>query len=288
VVPGKSFLSDLDRQLDPVAQELAKVCAADPVCGAKLGPDPWARLQDIMRALAQGHCPTFAHRDVLRRGDFLPGREDRIHMLALLYRLERCTPEDIGVVERYFDAWLSTRPIPGSGTGDSFALMMNVTFSELWPRPVPSTAELVARCEDQLFCPGVGVALSALSDAWRRYPLDRYYDSPFRTRTPVLMLHGELDTQTPVALARALAEQLNARHQTLVTIPYGTHAAAFSSPVRTKGVPNCGTQLLASFVGNPRGRLDTSCLGDLRPPFEIDQQLKQSLFGDADLWENEP
>jgi hypothetical protein len=88
--------------------------------------------------------------------------------------------------------------------------------------------------------------------------------------------------------AQALARQLDARHQTLITIPYGTHAAVLSSPVRTPAAPSCGAQILASFVRNPHRPVDTTCLNDLVSPFELDPQLKQHLFGGADLWENAP
>jgi len=39
-------------------------------------------------------------------------------------------------------------------------------------------------------------------------------------------------------------------------------------------------------VRNPRGRIDTTCLDDLVPPFAIDPEIKHQLFGDVDLWEN--
>jgi pimeloyl-ACP methyl ester carboxylesterase len=291
LAPGVSFLSDFDTQWDPVARELAASCDADPLCGTKLGPASWDRLSALTAQLEDpAYCPAFSGRFALRQlATLLLGHPVfRAHLFALAYRLERCEPDDVSVVQHYLEALpAALPPLPREGRM-SAVLSNHVALSELWADPPPTLAELSARCADQVFCPGTSVSIGSLNELWPRYPHDEYVGQWPTSRAPLLAMNGALDSATPLAKAERAAIEFDAPHQTFVAVPWSTHGVVFFSPVETPGAPTCGIQLLRSFVNDPKAAPDTTCLDDLVPvDFSGgDPALVQQLFGRSDAWEN--
>jgi pimeloyl-ACP methyl ester carboxylesterase len=290
VAPGAQ-LSDYDLQWDPVARDLAALCDADALCSAKLGPVSWEALSTVVAQLNDAaFCPAFNGRFQLRQmSTLLLGHPVfRAHLFALAYRLARCSPQDVAVVQHYLDSLPSALPSLPSTRRTSQVLSNHVALSELWEDPAPSVQELAERCSSQTFCPGTSVGIGALYEQWPRYARDEYVGKWPSSRVPILAMHGTLDAAAPLANAELAGVELDGPHQTFVPVPWSTHGVVYFSPVKTRGAPTCGIQMLASFVEDPRGTPDTTCLADLAPvDFSGgDPALVQQLFGTEDAWEN--
>jgi len=92
---------------------------------------------------------------------------------------------------------------------------------------------------------------------WPARPLPADFTAPVRVRVPTLVVAGEVDPVTPVALASAVAASLPLAR--LVVLPGASHVDG----------AECVQRLAASFVaaGDLAG-LDASCVADVRrPPF---------------------
>ncbi|HET8938011.1 MAG TPA: alpha/beta fold hydrolase [Polyangiales bacterium] len=289
--PGVQYLSDYDLQWDPVARDLAALCDGDTLCGEKLGRDSWDRLATTITQLSDPtFCPNFNGRFQFRQmTTLLLGHPVfRAHLFALAYRIERCSTEDVSVVQHYLDNLLTALPPLPTQRRVSQVLSNHIALSEAWPDPPPSGQELTDRCASQVFCPGTSVGIGALFDEWPRYAHDRYVGKWPNARTPVLAMTGTLDPATPFANARLAQNVFSRAYQTFVAVPSCPHGVVDFSPVKTSGSPTCGIQMLASFVKNPRAKPDTSCLNDLAPvDFSGgDPDLIRQLFGTIDAWEN--
>lgn len=291
VSPGVLFLSNYDQQYDPVAKDLSALCAADAVCGKKLGADPWAKIGALLAKLDGGHCADLGmNREVLEQllPLFVQARSIRAHLFPLLYRLDRCDAGDVVVLGHYIQALTAAlqggagAPLRASG-----ALQMHLALSELWEEPAPSAAELKEECDALSFCPKFGPVAGSLYDIWPRYPHDAYTNQWPSFEVPILAMNGTLDPQTPIASAKALADRLTGPHQTFVTVPFCPHGVAFESAVKTVIAPTCGLQMMTGFVADPTQPIDTTCLADLVPvTFAEKPAVIQALFGTSDMWEN--
>jgi pimeloyl-ACP methyl ester carboxylesterase len=291
LAPGLTFHSHFDEQYDPVAKDLAKLCAADAECGARLGPDPWAKVSALLEELEQGHCPNFQLRSLFRStADRIIGvRQIRGYLFPLAYRLERCEPQDVMVVEHFLTKINTDLTRPPDNARRSPALQRHVSFSELWEEPAPSQSELDQRCASQTICPEMTNTIGRQFENWPRYPHDRYVNQWPTSQTPLLAMHGTLDVQTPLSAARSVEEHFTAPHQQFVEVAFSGHLVLINSPVKTPGAPMCGAQLLQSFVTDPGGELDTSCLEDLAPvSFAAMPDYLQDVFGATNLWDNPP
>jgi len=292
VAPGVQFISRYDSQYDPVGQKIAALCAADTICGAKLGPDPWAKVTGLMAKLDAGHCSELGmNAQALRSISFLfpQLRPFRAHFYPLIYRMDRCTPDDVTVVAHYVTALLAQfqATAPTVANRDSAVLQWHVGFSELWEAPPPSTSDLESRCADRVFCPGVASAAAPIYPSWPRYEPDQYVNEWPTSKTPILSMNGELDPQTPIENASITAQKLTAPHQAFVSVAFSPHIVAVESPVKTANAAPCGAQMMASFVRDPNVAPDTSCLSDLAPlAFTEDPAVIQQFFGTRDMWEN--
>ncbi|WP_437275157.1 hypothetical protein WME90_28350 [Sorangium sp. So ce375] len=289
--PGAQYLSRYDTQFDPVARDLSEVCAADPVCGAKLGPEPWAKLDALFGKLTAGHCAQLGADVALFASVaplFVQARSLRAHLFPLAYRIDRCEPADVEVVGHYMQTLLDLLSQTGGGEPRSSVILgTHVALSELWEEPAPTPAELQARCDAQRFCPREAQALGPLYEAWPRYPHDRFWSGWPTSTVPILAMNGQLDPQTPIGLAELSADRLTAPHRTFVAVPWSSHGVAFESPVKTAGAAPCGTQMMAGFIAAPEAPIDTTCLDDLVPvTWDEDPAVIEVLFGATDMWEN--
>ncbi|NVB83444.1 MAG: alpha/beta fold hydrolase [Kofleriaceae bacterium] len=289
--PGIELVSRYDLQFDPVAKELAALCASDATCRAKLGADPWARIAGLAARLDAGHCAALGvDGSTLRQlyPVFVRDRALRAHLYPLVYRLDRCADRDVEALQHYLGVLVPL--LQGAGAEqahlDSAVLQYHVALSEGWEEPAPSADELRQRCDSQTFCPGVAVSAASFFDRWPRYARDEYVQQWPSSTVPVLAMNGTLDPQTPIAQARVVADRLTAPHQTFIEVPFSPHGAAFESPVKTAGQAPCGAQLLKGFVADPTAAPDTSCLRDLVPmQFSIEPAEAQQFFGTTDAWE---
>lgn len=287
--PGLELVSRYDLQFDPVAKELAALCAADATCGAKLGADPWAVIAGLPARLDAGHCAALGLDGATLRQlypFFVREGALRAHLYPLVYRLDRCSDGDLAVLQHYLGVLVPLLQGEGAANLDSAVLQYHVALSEGWEDPAPSADELRQRCDSQTFCPGVAVSAASFFDRWPRYAHDEYVGQWPSSTVPVLAMNGTLDPQTPIEQARVVAEKLAAPHQTFVEVPFSPHGVAFESRVKTAGQAPCGAQLLKGFVADPTAAPDASCLGDLVPvQLTIEPDEAQQFFGTTDAWE---
>lgn len=288
--PGEQWLSDYDKQFDPVFTDLLGFCASDATCNEKLGPDAWTRVRGVADALATGHCPDLElDAATLRQLGAILLMIDplRKHLAPLFYRIERCDPGDVAVVANYFTTFLELlAPDDAPRSRNSIPLQFHIGLSEIWELPSPPLDELLALCESKVLCPYTGVTLGSQFDAWPRYSEPLAGQWPV-TSVPVLSLNGELDPQTPYQTAATVAQHLNGPHQTYVQVPYAPHGVITASPVHTPGDPACGMQMINGFLADPLASVDTACLTDLVPADLTDTTSLATLFFGGDPWENE-
>lgn len=292
VSPGEQFLSRFDEQYDPVGMDIAELCAADGVCGQKMGADPWARVVALKEQFDAGHCPLLGADGAVYSSIlpiFIQLRILRPHLFPLVYRMERCAAEDVQVIGHYFDALNQAFGGSGGPMRESAALQNHVALSELWEQPAPTAAEMQARCDALTTCPGFGPQAGPLYDVWPRYQPDEYANGWPQTTLPILALNGTLDPQTPLETAQVTADHLTAPHQTFVAVPFSPHGVIFESPVKTAGAPPCGLQMMHGFLADPTAPIDTACLDDLVPvEFTVSPEVAEFFFGTQDIWENAP
>ncbi|MFP2931497.1 hypothetical protein ACLESO_41190 [Pyxidicoccus sp. 3LG] len=286
VSPGERFLSQMDIWFDPAARDYAALCAADADCRARLGPDPWARLQAISAKVEQGHCADSGFTPSLLRRSlsalFMTWRQ-RVFSLAIPYRLERCAPADVQALRRFVSIFFE----PFELYGFSHVLEANIGFSEFWESPAPSPATLHQRAESAIFSMDWGADRAEISVQWPKYS-SRYATRWPRVKVPLLMMNGTLDPMTSHEAALVAARRYRAPNQTFVTFPLVGHSVGFNSPTTLPGSPNCGHLVTASFIQNPHAPPDTSCLVSMQPvPFE-NRALARAFFGSAftSVWDN--
>jgi pimeloyl-ACP methyl ester carboxylesterase len=285
VSPGVMFQSREDQYADPVFREYARMCAADPFCHEKLGDDPFSRIVSVSKAVANGHCAASgfdSERLRLVLGDLLVAWNVRVYALSIPYRLERCSEADIVALHKFLAFYFE----PYDLDGYSNALDVNISFSEIWEHPSPSPATLIARAEHQVAAIDYGFERAAISATWPRHPADHRDPEWPRIDVPMLMLNGTLDVETPLPTAEVAALHYHGPHQTFVRLPNSPHAGGYQSPTtRPDGLP-CGIDIMASFVADPRGMLDTSCIADMEPVRFDDDRFARFFFGTTSTWEN--
>ncbi|NMO17247.1 alpha/beta fold hydrolase [Pyxidicoccus fallax] len=286
VSPVEVFQSRSDLEFDPAARGYAALCAQDADCRARLGPDPWARLQSISSMVARGHCAEAGFTpSLLRRslaGLFMTWRT-RVFSLAIPYRLERCEPADVQALRNFLRIYFE----PFELYGFSHVLEANISFSELWESPAPSPATLRQRAESALFSLDWGVDRADISAQWPTYS-SRYATRWPRVKVPLLMMNGTLDPMTTHESAVVATRHYRAPNQTFVTFPRVGHSVGFNSPTTLPGSPECGLLVAASFIQNPHAPPDTSCLAAMQPvPFE-NRSRARGFFGAAytSAWDN--
>jgi pimeloyl-ACP methyl ester carboxylesterase len=291
--PGVESFTRYDGYYDPVAKELMALCAADEACQSRLGADPWSSLQQLYAKMDNGHCPALFEKATARKsvrnilGSLLEDWYGRVYALAFVYRLYRCNAADQQALThlfKYFFVPDEERARLGALT--SYVLFWHVALAEMWEDPAPSTAELEARIAPLFFSKDLALG-NPVHDQWPVYPQDEYVGQFPDTDVPVLMLQGTLDPQTPRDLAAVTATHLTAPHQTFILVPGSPHGVVLQSLVKTPGADPCGMQIVTSFLADPTGTPDTTCLADLAPvPFSFPAETNQHWLGTDDLWEN--
>jgi pimeloyl-ACP methyl ester carboxylesterase len=287
--PGIAFFSQFSGQYDPVLHSLADLCAADPGCAGHLGPDPWGALSKVTGEVADGGCSA-ANLTRTSLSEYLEtmlqSDELRVPGMALLHRVDRCSPADVAAIqayEQYADA------VSGSSSPrTSKVLYWNVVSSDLWESPPPSLDTLNARCDALSICGRGSVDNGEVQAMWPSFPVDPLSAQPaIATGSAVLLLNGTLDPQTPLANAMAFNERLQSPHKTFVPLSYSAHATINQAIAANPAEPPCGYQILVSFLGNPNAP-DTSCASALLPvSFVSDPTQAHALFGADDIWGDE-
>jgi pimeloyl-ACP methyl ester carboxylesterase len=288
VNPTEFSFTRYDEQYEAQGAAYLDACASDSVCSSKLGADPAATLRSVMDNIG-GLCPgaiaAGLDRDTLRTyaGSFLlVSWEERVLPLALVYRIQRCDPEDVLAIETF----INNVPPPINGLLDnplySRVLGMHVSMSELWYEPHISAQQADAYAADALFAFGSIGRRFELDGLWPTYDPQGFNKSFAKSSIPILMIEGELDPASTHAQAVGVGENFSGPQQHFVTIPNGSHS--FKSPT-TSGA-ECATSMFVNFVFDPYAPL-VPCVDDIVDlRFDGTMQLA-SLMGSLDIWENE-
>lgn len=280
--PGTCSYPHYDRSFDAVGRDYLALCAGDPACAARLGPDPAARATRIVGGLSGGRCHHLAdRRDALKRlfAALLAGWNTRVMVPALLHRLDRCAAGDAEILGALLDQLGDAVP-PDVGP-DSVALQYHVLLSELWWPAL--SAEAVERIDAGLVFATRGPLWAArLRSSWPTYRRDALAGLWAETSVPMLMLSGTLDPQTPPGIAAAAGERFLAPGQHYVQVPWAAHGVVFQSP--TVDGTQCGAELMADFVRDP-AQVDLACLRRLRRPEFEGADAARDFLGIDDLWD---
>ncbi|KAG6572686.1 putative serine protease family S33 [Phytophthora cinnamomi] len=213
----------------------------------------------------------------------------------VVYRLNRCAPEDIDVLNHFVTSFNADAEF--SSQDDAFyspLLYYLIIFSEMWETPSPSIAEMRARftnamisdpevymdtplyCafskENSTVCNQLNV--SNYSGNGIFYQHDQYWNksATIPEHASVLLLNGKLDPLTPHKYAKSLLHALDGDNKQLILFRYSVHDTVSSTPLDEDGDSSntCGLKLLASYVKNngDLNRLDKSCLDEM-PEFKL-------------------
>ncbi|EYF01599.1 Hypothetical protein CAP_8039 [Chondromyces apiculatus DSM 436] len=284
--PGAQRLSTFDLQFDPVAKELAAVCAADAACAARMGDDPWARIDALYEKIDAGHCSALGiDRRLLRQtlAYLVAGATGRSLLMPVVYRLDRCEAADMEALAHLFEFLFSAG---SDDTGFSQSLQNHVMFSEMWEVPAPSVEALEGRAASTRASQDLGPYVGPAFDVWPRYAPDALVDRWPRTEVPLLMLNGTMDPQTPIETARVAGERLRGPLQTFVTVQRMVHGVLMMPSADPEAL-SCGAAMTFDFLKDPSTVPDTSCAEEVMPiPFELAAAQNQLVFGTDDTWDN--
>lgn len=270
---------------------LLAACARDDECARRLGSDPRQRALEILDDL----CPAFSH---LGRGGrvglqgLISGalREWRLLRLipAILYRAERCDDADVAYLDGYAMEVFSVRESPATDVADSAALFLHIMYTEVVTELSELTA-MIEASEGEVFSDlSMSVDLrNALAD-WPHYPPDEFVGRWAESDVPMLLLRGELDTQTPVSEGDALADQFTGDGQQAFHFPTGGHGVYYRTHDLTPdGGTSCGAHVTQQFLRHPTMPVDGSCVEDTPAlDFAASEEVLLRIAGHTDVWDN--
>ncbi|KAF0682660.1 Aste57867_25219 [Aphanomyces stellatus] len=238
----------------------------------------------------------------------------RAFIPAIVRRLLRCDPRD-EIVLAFAHKSLSPNEAaitiarmnsyqePNYGSTDM--LYHLIVYSEEWPHPTPTKAELQRVFESSplgigvhnmvdLYCLFTGRPDSACNATTPTSPTFTYTPDAYFNRTAaiprdatVLFMSGTLDPQTEIAHGRAQFEKLHGTEKRWLEFPDAPHCAAFQTPMTTGDI-HCGVYVVASYLA-ANGRLDTlntTCLDHIQPlSFEIEPKAALAFLGTDDAYD---
>ncbi len=298
-----TYLEKYDLYANQNMLKLFAHCADDELCRAKLGADPAARAGEILQDFKDGHCSQLLttygiNLQIWHYTLFTIGRDvySRILVPALYYRLGRCGEGDVDAIVQ-----AATRVVGGGASSvdmtslASFAdkqygvaLGNHIVLSEMLSDEPMTIAELKTAYEDLLVNNYLGLRMMQLAEFWPVYEWDGYVREWAHESVPFLMMNSSFDLQSPIEMAVSARDNLTGPHQYFVEIPDSNHGVITQSPVLTTGKPDCGAQIMISYMDDPLKTPDTSCLSDLRPiDFNGEPAYNKYYLGTANAWEDE-
>ena len=290
VFPLSADLSQGDPIADTAARSLFEACRNEPDCAAAFGDeDP----EDVARRVvsdasdpakrclgADGADPSelelvLTGLIVSDLGTFVPG---------VMRRLDRCNEQDQQELTAMAELLVSAFSMDADPSVDNVPLGLHVIRTDLLAglSTFPLEERLAAR-EPLIFWSGAASTeeFAAIVDGWPvNYPPAA--KALPAAHSPVLLLNGGLDIQTPSPWARELASTLGGQ---LVEFPFAGHGVDISlaSPL-TLGDASCSLGMLQSFVDDPSAPVDGACAPtaytpDLAGKGDITQQVAAQLYG---------
>lgn len=301
-------LVNWDVEHNKIGKIVFDACGADPICSSKLGTKdkPWATLGETLKTIQKAPnemgCAGFKY-DHLRGALalFSDNYAFRDLLPALVYRIHRCSAEDVNALSGFRAAFFSS--VNGSQghndaiTNGSSEVLQNVIItSEMITLPPESMATATEKDAELYYSAKMGLNFVGMySNGFKDksgepaapYPHDSFFGHYSSKLTPMLLFNGTLDPSTPIIPARKVAQHYTGPYQHFVEIPRAGHEAI----KLVNGKPNCAMAILQNFINNPKGNLDTSCISTQIPQFNFSHQgdpLAFALFCTGDIWEGVP
>jgi len=287
IVPADVDWADFSPNADAIAHSFFDVCASDGFCAEKLGADPWAQAEAFFALPPASACGaslgvsqadlravmTQALRKIMTR-PLVP---------ALVYRLLRCSPDDEDALANLFQFLNSLPPEPDGVF--ALPLYMHIVLSELWPLDPLTIAEYDAIDAALTIAPSSTGLFQALWEEWPVTPRDTFAGEIAVTSTPVLMLQGGLDPQTPDFAAAPLIDALVGQGNTVLEFPLSPHAIVSGSPLASDPLVHCGALAVLAFAVDGRTTAP-ACLDDLATiDFGDNVDLATQAFDQGSIWE---
>lgn len=296
IAPQGLSLFRQDEDANESARDFMAVCARDALCGAKLGPDPWAKMQSLFTRLKMGHCSAINVEGVqthvfLRRvfGSLLMNPGLRTYIPAIVYRADRCGPQDIPALSVLMRMSTQPQPIDENLRQWGWILSQNIIHSEFNETPAPTAASLEMIRENAVASRDVTAQMQVNLGTWPVYTPDMYASQWADSEMPMLFLQGGLDAATLRRKAREARPHFTRPNQTWVEFDTAGHTTLASTPfVDEMGERrSCGTRLLMQFVANPTMPVNTGCVNQVLPlDFTLtNAEINRALFGTNNAWE---
>ncbi len=274
---------------DKMLRRVLELCTEDTLCSSKL-TDPIATLEQLKEKLATGHCDDLGWGvDELKALlEFLAYYRPYNEMIpAAIYRLDRCAPGDVEVLE----GLLGQIEWPGPEHGFSVALYFNTVYSEAWDHSLFEDSAAILDYLEGIWSSSLLAGSNRqffydLSSHWPVY-MDRFNDRWPITNVPLLILQGMIDPATAYEYAETLADRYTGEHQHFVAFPYASHGVIHGSPMSFEpDAEDCGWNLFFAFLRDPTAPLDTSCV-DHTVPLDFEGKNNAGFFmGRDDFFEN--
>ena len=298
--PGACVGDNYDVAFNKVGKVYLDLCGEDDFCSSKLGKDPWKRLKNLYTKLKdKNHCPNFTKKLPPSQlpmlfSALLRQVQIRAAIPAVIYRLDRCDPADELVLNKFLQLmqYMGGGMLPDSASPKfaaakpiSQVLNVHILLSEMWTDPAPAYEKVKADLASALIAPGATRNSLLLYNQWPRFKRDEFAGKFATTDTPILMLNGTLDPQTPDFYAQAMYDGVKGSKKRLILLPGAAHGTVTQSPMFSGGT--CGMELTTQFFAAPTKKVDDSCLKLLMPiAFTWPAYMTQQFLGVTDLFEN--
>ncbi|OWZ02982.1 Serine protease, partial [Phytophthora megakarya] len=306
------YFSNWDDDFREVGDAFLALCEEDSDCNTRFQPNGLNNtLQSLIEqfdndpnstcaALVNGTqglnsiTPSFGLRSAL--GSALMSSYTRTLIPPVVYRLQRCSPDDAKVLTQFFTAIVATKSAKTQDSAYQSMLLYNlIVYSEGWESPLPVMSEMEARFRNAKMSDSggmyaVGPQYCAFSKEKSKgcdefavgnyesngiiYKRDQYWNktATLPSHTSVLLMSGKLDPQTPNKYAETLLNSLNSEKKELIAFDYASHGTITTTPMVANDMTSetCGMKLLASYVrnGGDLERLDKSCVDEM-PGFNM-------------------
>lgn len=292
---GVSSLLRWDEEHERVGMELLDLCEKDALCrskfagafGTAVGPHEALALVMSRARTAGSTCGGIRYDriraalailvDVTGVRDLLP---------ALIYRLARCSSEDVVAIEymkkNFFGALTGGRS--EAFTSRSSEVLQNlIGASEMALVAEGKSASAVvseerARQETLSFTAGLSLQFARIFEIGISYPRDAYFGQFAARKKPLLILNGALDPSTPLKGAATVASNYTGPKQWFIPVPTLGHVTLGN---------HCAMTIGRAFLDRQSEVPDSSCLSQMPAiSFKGDRVLSCALFNQQDAWES--
>ncbi|KAG1700715.1 hypothetical protein DVH05_011574 [Phytophthora capsici] len=297
------YFSTWDADYGDVGNDFMALCATQTSCSYKFtstdlpttlknvldhfDSNPDSSCAALVKSFKSDQPASYTVRQTL--GSLLQSESTRNIIPPVVYRLNRCSSDDIYVLGHLFTTVYANDESPSQDDAFRSTLLYNViVFSEMWETPEVSASEMLERFTNSTISGGAYTDIPAYCAFSKEnsttcnelgvgsydangmiYARDQYWNvsATIPTQASVLLLSSKLDPQTPHKYAEYLLEALDGDKKELITFDYATHGTLWTTPTVAgdDSSETCGMKLLVSYVSNngDLDSLDKSCLSSM-------------------------